>query len=103
MSLSPASGPFLQKRWTDDAGVEWRLRYPGRGRLINLINDPSIPVREFDRWTAEVRRLNADEGSGVIAELMAGTHEIDDFCEGIDLAAARNAQRESEVWVGRHR
>lgn len=100
-SSSPVPGPFDQGRWTDDAGVEWRLRHAGRGRLINLINDTNVPVREFDRWTAEVRTLNAQEGQEVIEDLMAGRHEIEDFCEGMDIVEARNEEHQSEVWIGR--
>jgi hypothetical protein len=97
----PEPGPFDGNRWTDRGGVEWRLRGTKRGRLINLINDPEVPVREFDRWTAEDRMLNTVERRAVIDDLHAGTHEIDDFCKGIDIAEARNAQGESEVWIGR--
>jgi hypothetical protein len=97
----PAPSPFEQKVWTDAGGIEWKIRRARRGRLVTLINDAHVPVREFDRWTAEVRTLSAEEAQGVIADLMAERHEIADFCEGMDVAEARNEDRGSEVWVGR--
>jgi hypothetical protein len=97
----PAPSPFGQKRWTDAAGIEWNVRRARRRRLIGLINDAHAPVREFDRWTAEVRTLNAQEAQEVIGDLMAGREQIDDFCEGMDIVEARNEQHGSEVWVGR--
>ena len=77
------------------------VRHARRGRLINLVNDAHVPVREFDRWTAKVRTLNWEEAQEVIADLKAGRHEIADFCEGMDVAEARNEEHGSEVWVGR--
>jgi hypothetical protein len=100
----PAPGPFQQRSWTDAGGIEWKVCRARRGRLINLINDAHVPVREFDRWTAEVRTLNAQEAQEaqeVVADLKARRHEIDDFCEGMDTAEARNDEHGSEVWVGR--
>lgn len=96
-----APGPFQQKHWTDAAGITWKVRRTGRGRLINVIGDARVPVREFDRWTAEVRTLNTQEAQDVIADLKARRNEIVDFCEGMDIAEARNEQDGSEVWVGR--
>jgi hypothetical protein len=68
--------------------------------LFNLINNPQVSVRVFDRWTAEVRTLNAQDAQEVIGDLMAGRDRIEDFCEGMDIVEAQHDQQ-SEVWVGR--
>lgn len=38
-----APGPFQQKHWTDAAGITWKVRRTGRGRLINVIGDATYP------------------------------------------------------------
>lgn len=99
--MYPAPGPFGQKTWTDAGGIEWKVHRVRRGRLVTLINDAHVPVREFDRWTAEIRTLTAEEAQMVVTDLEAGRHEIAAFCQGIDVAEARNEEHGSEVWVGR--
>jgi hypothetical protein len=68
---------------------------------MNLLDDPEVPVRVFDRWTAEVHTLHGRERQEVIDDFLARRYEIDDFCDGMDIDEAYNEHSQSEVWVGR--